>query len=598
MAAKYFVCGFRFCDDIEGAVRRLTKSVKEKNDIAARYERLKLLYEVFSRIHSTLEPKQALNLIVESAVSLMNASSGSMVLVNPTSGFLEIEASYGLPAGGENLRLRVGEGITGWVAKFGKSARVSDVTKDSRYVTIWKNVRSEMAVPIFVNESVRGVLNVDSERLNGFSEEDQQMLESLANEAARVIQNTWLYEQLRQKVNLFQSLASAIRVINSTLNIDEVLPLITQQARQLMRARMSSLLLLDETGEWLQLQSCDGASKHYLNKPQLNVDESLLGVVVKRRKPIQVENVQQSSLYQAVEIARREGLVSLLSVPLLFQQEAIGVLNVYTGEPYKFSNEEVQIMNTLAELSAIAIQKSRLYKQMVDLEEQIRRSERLSLLGLISAEVAHEIRNPLTVMKLLFHSLDFKFPENDPRSKDVQIIAQKMEDMNKIVERILDFARKDELNFSELNINKVIEELAILVRQRLQSQNITLACELSRDLPVIQVDRVQIEQAFLNLILNSAEAMPQGGKLLISTGVIRQNDKQNFVFIQFKDTGKGMPQEVVKRAFDSLFSASKPKGTGLGLAIVKRIVDLHKGKIEVQSKTKKGTTIRIFLPLN
>ncbi|MGC8829636.1 MAG: GAF domain-containing protein [Verrucomicrobiia bacterium] len=576
----------------------MSKTRKKRPNTSARYERLKALYDVLSLIHSTLEPKKALNLIVEASVRLMNATSGSVILVNPTTGLLEIEAGCGLPPAGERVRLRVGEGITGWVAKYGKSTRVGDVSKDPRYVAVRKNVRSELAVPIFVNETVRGVLNVDSEKINAFTDEDQQMLESLAVEAARVIQNTWLYEQLRQKVNLFQSLAAAIRVINSTLNIDEVLPLITQQARALMRARMSSLLLLDDTGEWLELRSCDGAGKHYLNKPKLNVDDSLLGVVVKRRKPIQIENVQQSSLYQAVEIARREGLVSLLSVPLLFQQQAIGVLNVYTSEPYQFSNEEIQIMTTLAELSAIAIQKSRLYQQMVDFEEQIRRSERLSLLGLISAELAHEIRNPLTVMKLLYHSLNLQFPENDPRSKDAQIISQKMEDLNRIVERILDFARKDNLNFSELKVNNLIEELALLVRHRLNSQNIKLVCNFSPDLPPIKADRVQIEQAFLNLILNSAEAMPRGGKLVISTTIPKNTQNSQYVCIQFKDTGHGMSEEAMKRAFDPLFSASKPKGTGLGLAIVKRIIELHKGKIQVQSKKGKGTTIRILLPLN
>jgi signal transduction histidine kinase len=576
----------------------VSKTRKKRPNTSARYERLKALYDVLSLIHSTLEPKKALNLIVEASVRLMNATSGSVILVNPTTGLLEIEAGCGLPPAGERVRLRVGEGITGWVAKYGKSTRVGDVSKDPRYVAVRKNVRSELAVPIFVNETVRGVLNVDSEKINAFTDEDQQMLESLAVEAARVIQNTWLYEQLRQKVNLFQSLAAAIRVINSTLNIDEVLPLITQQARALMRARMSSLLLLDDTGEWLELRSCDGAGKHYLNKPKLNVDDSLLGVVVKRRKPIQIENVQQSSLYQAVEIARREGLVSLLSVPLLFQQQAIGVLNVYTSEPYQFSNEEIQIMTTLAELSAIAIQKSRLYQQMVDFEEQIRRSERLSLLGLISAELAHEIRNPLTVMKLLYHSLNLQFPENDPRSKDAQIISQKMEDLNRIVERILDFARKDNLNFSELKVNNLIEELALLVRHRLNSQNIKLVCNFSPDLPPIKADRVQIEQAFLNLILNSAEAMPRGGKLVISTTIPKNTQNSQYVCIQFKDTGHGMSEEAMKRAFDPLFSASKPKGTGLGLAIVKRIIELHKGKIQVQSKKGKGTTIRILLPLN
>ena len=149
----------------------------------------------------------------------------------------------------------------------------------------------------------------------------------------------------------------------------------------------------------------------YINKPRLSVDESLIGVVVRRKKPLQVANVQTSTRYQNVELARREGLVSLLSVPLIFAGQAIGALSVYTGRPYNFSNEEIRILSALAELSAIAIEKARLYERIVDVEEQLRQNEKLSALGLLAAEVAHEIRNPLTVMKMLYHSLDLNFPQ-------------------------------------------------------------------------------------------------------------------------------------------------------------------------------------------
>jgi signal transduction protein with GAF and PtsI domain len=175
----------------------------------------------------------------------------------------------------------------------------------------------------------------------------------------------------------------------------------------------------------LRLRASDGAGKYYLDKPRIAINDSLVGVVVKRRKYIQVENVQQSSLYQHTEVARREGLISLLSVPLIFQGTAIGVLNVYTKQHHQFSNEEIQILTAFAELSAIAIQKSRLYQRLMNLEEQLRRSERLSLLGLIAAEVAHEIRNPLTVMKLLYHSLNLKFPQMTPVRAMFEIIGKR-----------------------------------------------------------------------------------------------------------------------------------------------------------------------------
>jgi signal transduction histidine kinase len=572
----------------------------ELEKLTKRHERLQLLYQVSNVIHSTLEAQEALQLIVSEAVRLMNASSGSVVLINPTSGFLEISASQNLPSAATKLKLRVGEGVTGWVARHGKTVRVGDVTQDLRYVAARRGVKSELAVPLEVNGETRGVINVDSDRADAFSADDQDLLEQLAVQAAKVIHNTWLYEQLRLKVHLFESLASVSRTINSTLNLDEALRVITREACELMRARMCSLMMLDESREWLDLRASYGASDTYIKKPRLNIEESLLGVVARRKKPMQVANVQTSSRYQNVEVARQEGLVSLLSVPLLFAGQSIGTLNVYTGRPYNFSNEEIKILSALAELSAIAIEKARLYERIVDVEEQLRQNEKLSVLGLLAAEVAHEIRNPLTVMKLLYHSLDLKFPANDPRAKDTRIIEAKIEHLNKIVEQILDFARTTEPKLAPVNLNELVDELGLLVRHKLANQNVRLIRELQSDLPLVMGDAPQLEQAFLNLILNAAEAMPDGGTLTIKSCEIRTprtSAQPTRVAMEFKDTGKGMSAELQKRAFTAVLSTTKAKGTGLGLAIVGRIIETHRGEICIKSKIGRGASIVITLPV-
>jgi signal transduction histidine kinase len=327
----------------------------------------------------------------------------------------------------------------------------------------------------------------------------------------------------------------------------------------------------------------------------------LLGVVARRKKPMQVENVQVSSRYQNVDVARREGLVSLLSVPLQFGGQVIGTLSVYTGQPYNFSNEEIRILSAMAELSAIAIEKARLYERIVDVEEQLRQNEKLSALGLLAAEVAHEIRNPLTVMKMLYHSLDLKFPTGDARNKDAQIIREKIELLNKIVEQILDFARTSEPKLAPVNLNQLIEELGLLVRHKLKNQHVKWLTELQPDLPLILGDATQLEQVFLNLILNAAEAMPGGGKLSITTHIVpaeRGSGAQTkLVAVEFADTGAGMTEEQQRRAFTSLLNTSKRKGTGLGLAIVQRIVETHRGKLSLRSQAGKGTKIRVVLPL-
>ena len=335
-------------------------------------------------------------------------------------------------------------------------------------------------------------------------------------------------------------------------------------------------------------------------KPRLSVAESLVGNVVRRRRPIQDENVQTSGRYQNIPVARREGLVSLLSVPLLFGGQALGVLNVYKGSPHVFSNEEVRILAALAELSGIAIEKARLYERIVDVEEQLRQNERLSALGLLAAEVAHEIRNPLTVMKMLFHSLDLKFPTSDPRGQDTKIMGEKMDHLNRVVEQILDFARSTEPRLAPVDVNQLLDDLSLLTRHKLRQQRVEVVRDLNPRLPQIQGDATQLEQAFLNLTLNAVEAMPQGGRLTITTRVIRQprtRKEPTHVVIEFADTGSGMSEEQRQKAFSSLLETTKARGTGLGLAIVARVIETHRGEVRVESEAGKGTTFIITVPV-
>ena len=572
----------------------------ELSQLQARHERLTQLYQVSQVIHSTLEPQKALQLVVSEAVRLVRAGSGSVALVNP-GGFLEIEAAHGLPPEALQMRLRVGQGITGWVARAGRPARVGDVRFDPRYVQVRPHVRSELAVPLEVAGEVRGVLNVDSDRQDAFTESDQELLQALAVQAAGVIRNTWLHEQFRQKARLFETLVSVGQTINSSLNLDDALTGITREACLLMEAKVCSLLLLDDTREWLDLRAHFGAGPDYLHKPRLRVEDSLVGVVVRRKKPVQVYDVQTSTRYASVEVARREGLVSLLSVPLVFSGQAIGALSVYKGEPYIFSNEEIRILSAFAELSALAIEKARLYERVVDLEEQLRQDERLSALGLLAAEVAHEVRNPLTVLKMLYHSLDLRYAPDDPRARDAELMGQKMDHLNKIVERILDFARRTEPQLTRLDVNQLLNDLGLLTRHKLKQQNVELVRQLAPNLPPLMADATQLEQAFLNLTLNAVEAMPAGGRLTITTQALRvprRSRTPTHVLVAFQDTGEGMSAETRRRVLAStLLNTTKKRGTGLGLAIVRRVVEAHQGRLRIKSRLGQGTVISLTLPV-
>ena len=570
-----------------------SRATKERLGQPDRLRRFELLARVSNVINSSLEPKTVLNLVLREAVDIMHATSGSIVLIDPHTQLLEIEVAIGLSKEARKLKLAIGRGVTGWVAKTGKPLRVADVTADPRYVSVRKDVRSELAVPLLLDGTLIGVLNVDSTRKDAFSEEDEDLLVALGNQAAQVIHNSWLYQAVAHSVQKLESLFRVAQSIISSLNLEEILQRITVDACQLMETKVCSLMLLSPGRDKLELRACHGAGPDYLSKPPLSVDDSLIGNVVRRGKPMQVYNVQEHDAYRHIELARKEGLVSLLSVPMAVGDTIIGALSVYTGQPWRYSTQDIKILSTLANLSAIAIENARLHEKMVAAEEQMRHNERLSMLGLLSAEVAHEIRNPLTVMKMLFHSLDLKFPASDPRARDTEIMAEKMDHLNKIMDQLLGYARSNEPTFELADINGLLEDVLLLTRHKLSQQKIVLKTALAKELPKVRIDRGQIEQACLNLILNAAEAMPRGGMLTVSTAL----HPSSVILLIFQDTGVGMSPEKQKQLFEP-FLTTKAHGTGLGLAIVHKIVvDAHRGQIEVESAPKKGTTFRLLLPV-
>ena len=178
-------------------------------------------------------------------------------------------------------------------------------------------------------------------------------------------------------------------------------------------------------------------------------------------------------------------------------------------------------------------------------------------------------------------------------------MGEKMDHLNKIVEQILDFARSTEPKLSLLNVNELLDDLGLLTRHKLKNQDIQLVRKLATDLPPVMGDAMQLEQAFLNLMLNAVQAMPQGGKLTVTTRSVPAigANKPAQVIIEFKDTGEGMTEEQCTRVFTSLLSTTKAKGTGLGLAIVTRVVETHRGKMRVKSRVGHGTTMSVTLPV-
>jgi signal transduction histidine kinase len=200
---------------------------------------------------------------------------------------------------------------------------------------------------------------------------------------------------------------------------------------------------------------------------------------------------------------------------------------------------------------------------------------------------------------MLHHSLDLNFREGDPRRTDVRIMGEKMDHLNRIVDRVLDFARGTEPHLAEVSVNHLLDDLLLLTRVKLRSAGVELHRQLDPRLPPLLADATQLEQAFLNLTLNAVEAMPGGGRLVIRTRAlpIGRRRRVSHVLVRFRDFGVGMTREQSERAFSSLLQTSKPRGNGLGMAIVARVVETHQGQVRIRSRPGGGAAISIVLPV-
>lgn len=545
-------------------------------------------------LRSLLNPTKMLQLFLEEALRELGGERGSIRLTNPNTGTLDVEASIGLSAKSRKAILKIGEGVTGYVAGTGKLLRIDDVQLDRRYIDLNSKTRSELAVPIEIDSVVVGVLNIESNQAQAFDQKSERYVMGIAKEIGGFLEVGWEINRLKTSERQLSSVIEVGQTLFSTQSMDEALNQTTLLVGRLMKSKICSLMLISDDGKELRLRASSGAGEVYQGKPPIPVDESLMGFVLKRGKPLTVMNVQDHDVFLYPDIAQNEGLISLLAVPLMVEELKIGVLSVYMPVVHRFSVAETQLLSTLGNLVASAIERGRLIETMISLEESLRQGERLSAVGMMAAEIAHEIRNPLTVVQMLFHHLTESGSFEEGVQKDIQIITEKMKSMNRIVDQVLTFSRSSEPQMTLLDSSQIFHDVLLLTRPKMESLHIRINYHVDDDLAPMNADRAQVEQALLNLILNAADAMGEGGTIRL-TALNLTVEGMNYIALNVSDTGHGMTEEQVERLFTS-FLSSKPHGTGIGLAIVRKIMENHRGKVLVSSKLGKGSQFQLLFP--
>ena len=550
------------------------------------------LYRISTLSGNKKDPVEALSGILDEVVGIFGASSASICLINADSDKLLIEVERGLSKASKGFELPMGVGITGWVALYGEPFLCPNVEEEEKYFPLDDRIKSEMAAPLIEGGRTVGALNVDSMIVNAFNENDLRLLVLMAKEASRVLENMWMIQQLRKKADQLQSLVLLSQDISGTRKFDEVLHTISREGLLLLSCRLSAFFLYDEKQDLLHLQCLQDEKGLRNYEETLKPGDSLLGTALRGHRQVQTRDLLRTEEHHFMDLIRSENLTSMLVTPVIYEDAPIGLLVHYIDSPHRFHDDEQMIARALADLGAIAIENARLYGRVFDSEESMRKSERLTTLGTLAAEIAHEIRNPLMVVRLLFDSLKLEGQEDEHKVKDLLVIREKLNHLEQIAGRILEFGKSRESFRKNVRVGEILEDAAVLVRLKLEQSQVSLQWGILPNTEEVFVDKGQIQQVLLNLMLNAIEVMPSGGELFIDSEI-----KDGWANIHLRDQGTGIPEDLRERIFES-FLTGKTGGTGLGLTISKRIMRAHDGDLELIESGPQGTTFGISLRLN
>lgn len=395
-------------------------------------------------------------------------------------------------------------------------------------------------------------------------------------------------------------------LVTMPLDTSEILTHVVEITSEIMKVDVCSIYLSDPDDNSLVLEATIGLRGDAVGHVKINPGEGITGRAAKQGRIVAVSDVTKDRRNKYFPITGEDEFRSLLSVPLRFHDELIGVINVQTRKPRTFRNYERRLLKTVAHQVSGAIHNARLYenvyaakKELEQTHKRLVESEKMAALGRLSMTLSHELRNPLAGLKGASQLLARKIDGKDELGEYVSLILEEIERLDRIVEDLLHFARPGELRLEDVDINKLIQDALLLHSEDLHVRNIVIRKRLS-ELPNIRADRDKMKQVVINLILNARDAMPEGGELLVSSGVITNEPKgSDTVTLQFKDNGCGIPEDVLPHIFEPFFT-TRANGVGLGLAVCKTIIEEHRGRISITSYHEtddiNGSVVTVEIP--
>lgn len=567
------------------------------------------LRDVGLALGTTLDLDPLLELILDKLTELLEADRATLYLLDESRGELVSRIVAGEAV--QSIRVPVGQGIAGCVARTGETVRVKDAYRDERFDPTFDELtgyrtRSILAAPMKNHVGrIFGVVQVLNKRAGHFTQDDEEILNALATQAAISIAHGQLLlsqiEKNKQLVDTKEQLERRVRDLNLLFELesamarassqDELLTGVLREAMRVCEAEAGAMLLADDGTGDLALHYYEPAFGDSLRVIRMKAGEGFTGWAMQHGEPLIVHDASQDPRISQRAVSQLGlDIFSALVMPLEGEGgRPLGAMGIYNKtERRPFAQEDIELVRLVAANASTAIQ---LFRSRIARE----REERLSTIGRLLSGVIHDLKTPMTVISGYVQMM--ATAKSDAQRKEyVELVLKQFDVISAMQREVLEFARGERtVLIRRVYLTKFFGELMEQLEREVEGKRIELVLDL-RDRGVARFDEGKITRAVHNLARNAIEAIGDGrGKVTITARRDAKTGKPGDLIIEVADDGPGIPEEIEGQIFQSFVTGGKKGGTGLGLAIVKKIVEEHGGRVSVESSPR-GTTFTLRIP--